>query len=130
MASGEVRSFPLSSASPTGFPEFAWPYPALPVPGARKGAVCLLHKADFRGSSGPVWDVREPQTQLPLGGGGEAHASSQVWPFLSSSCSMGQALAPRLGSLGESLKGLERFQNKHRVLGLGFEIELRSRGKI
>lgn len=32
-------------------------------------------------------------------------------------------------ALGESLKGLERFKNKHRVLGLGFEIELRSRKK-
>lgn len=49
--------------------------------------------------------------------------------FLSSSCSRGQAPALGLGSLGESLKGLERFKNKHRVLGLGFEIELRSRKK-
>lgn len=50
--------------------------------------------------------------------------------FLSSSCSIGQAPALGLGSLGESLKGLELFKNKHRVLGLGFEIELRSREKI
>lgn len=50
--------------------------------------------------------------------------------FLSASCSTGQAPALGLGSLGESLKGLERFKNKHRVLGLGFEVELRSREKI
>lgn len=51
--------------------------------------------------------------------------------FLSfSSCSIGQAPALGLGSLGESLKGLECFKNKHRVLGLGFDIELRSREKI
>lgn len=50
--------------------------------------------------------------------------------FLSSFRSVGQAPALGLGSLGESLKGLERFKNKHRVLGLGFEIELRSREKI
>lgn len=56
------------------------------------------------------------QTQLPFGGGGQAHARSQVWsgswclflPF--SSSSKGQAPGQRLGSLGESLKGLEYFR--------------------
>lgn len=134
LVSGEVRSFPLSSASSTDFPGAC---PTLPVPGARKGpprAVCLLHKADFCGSSGPVWVVRGPQTQLPLGGGGEAHARSRIWPgswhFAILFLLHRPGSSAGTGTLGKRLKGLEHFKNKHRVLGLGFEIELRSRGKI
>lgn len=125
LVSGEVRSFPPSSASSTGFLEVCRVLPHLQVPGARKGlpyAICLLCKADFCGSSGPVWAAGGPQTQLPLRGDGEAHARSQVWPgswyfFLPfSSASKGQAPGQGLGTLGEILKRLEHFKN--RVLGL------------
>ncbi|CAK6436146.1 unnamed protein product [Pipistrellus nathusii] len=42
IVSGEVRSFPLSSASSTSFPEICLTLPHPPIPGAKKGHPVLF----------------------------------------------------------------------------------------